>query len=364
MLGMPVLGLAIETRVNMQPIKILGAGPAGLTAAITLARAGREVVVFERAANVGSRRDGDLEALENFMQPDDVLQELAGWGIAADFHYTPLYGITCFGPGFRESVHVEDSTPLMYFTRRGPEDGSLDRALYAQACRAGAQVLLNRAVKPEQVDIVAGGLARPRAFAVGYNFQTDAPNAAYVLLDRELAPRAYAYVVLCDGRGTLATCTVVPQPAMRERLARVVAGFRSRVRFTMREPRYFAASVTFGLPRTARRDGRLYVGEAVPFQDVWTGFGMRIGMASGNLAARCLLDPGLDYDALWHARLDGLMQAAAANRFLQTLLGDWGYPLVQVVARRNARRARAMLHHYYNPTKYSRLLWSLARRAL
>ncbi len=348
----------------MEPIKILGAGPAGLTAAITLARAGREVVVFERAATVGSRRDGDLEALENFMLAGDVLEELSQWGIAADFHYTPLYGITCFGPGFRESVHVEDPTPVMYFTPRGPEDGSLDRSLYAQACRAGAQVILNRAAMPEQVDIVAGGLARPRAFAVGYNFQTDAPNAAYVLLDRKLAPRAYAYVVMCDGRGTIAACATVPQPEMRERLERVVAGFRSHVKFDMREPRYFAASVTFGLPRTARRDGRLYVGEAAPFQDVWTGFGMRIGMASGYFAARALLDPALDYDALWHARLDGLMRAGATNRFLQTVLGDRGFPLVKLVAHRNARTARAMFHHYYNPTRHSRLLWPLARQVI
>ncbi len=347
----------------MESIRILGAGPAGLTAAITLARAGREVVVFERAATVGSRRDGDLEALENFMLPQDVLEELGQWGIATDFHYTPMYGITCFGPGFRESVRVEDATPFMYFTRRGPEDGSLDRALYAQACRAGVQVLLNRAAKPEQVDIVAGGLARPRAFAVGYNFRTDAPNGAYVLLDRKLAPRAYAYVVMCDGRGTIAACATSPQSEMRGRLERVVAGFRSHVSFDMCELRYFAASVTFGLLRTARRDGRLYAGEAAPFQDVWTGFGMRIGMASGYFAARALLD-GSDYDALWHARFDALMQAGAANRFLQTVLGDWGFPIVQVVARRNARRARAMLYHYYNPTRYSRLLWSIAQRVV
>jgi flavin-dependent dehydrogenase len=46
-----------------EPIRLLGAGPAGLTAAITLAQAGRQVVVYERAATVGSRREGDQEAL-------------------------------------------------------------------------------------------------------------------------------------------------------------------------------------------------------------------------------------------------------------------------------------------------------------
>jgi flavin-dependent dehydrogenase len=55
----------------MDPINIRGAGPSGLTAAVLLARAGREVV-YERAPDVGCRRHGDLEAFENWTTPEDV----------------------------------------------------------------------------------------------------------------------------------------------------------------------------------------------------------------------------------------------------------------------------------------------------
>jgi len=39
----------------MPPIRILGAGPSGLAAAITLAAAGRDVEVYERRGDCGTR---------------------------------------------------------------------------------------------------------------------------------------------------------------------------------------------------------------------------------------------------------------------------------------------------------------------
>src|SRR5215208_1397647 len=89
-------------------IKIAGAGPAGLTAAVVLAQAGRRVVVYERAEDVGSRHAGDLEALENWTTPVDLHNELAEWGLATNFDCVPIYCLTCFGPGFRTAAHIED----------------------------------------------------------------------------------------------------------------------------------------------------------------------------------------------------------------------------------------------------------------
>ncbi|HCA12595.1 MAG TPA: aminoacetone oxidase family FAD-binding enzyme, partial [Marinobacter adhaerens] len=60
-------------------VEIAGAGPAGLAAAITLARAGRSVIVHEARAEVGHRFKRDLQGLENWSTQQDalaVLQEL------------------------------------------------------------------------------------------------------------------------------------------------------------------------------------------------------------------------------------------------------------------------------------------------
>lgn len=55
---------------------IAGAGPAGLAAAIVLARRGHAVTVFERSACVGSRFHDDLQDIENGSTDADALTPL------------------------------------------------------------------------------------------------------------------------------------------------------------------------------------------------------------------------------------------------------------------------------------------------
>src|SRR5574341_1530069 len=74
---------------NREQIQIVGAGPAGLAAAVTLARAGRRVVVHEAAGEVGSRFQGDHQGLENWTTEQDVLDDFREHGLALDFARTP-----------------------------------------------------------------------------------------------------------------------------------------------------------------------------------------------------------------------------------------------------------------------------------
>ena len=50
----------------MNTVKIIGAGPAGLVAAIVLRRHGIPVTVFEKSPEVGHRLSGDFQGLENW----------------------------------------------------------------------------------------------------------------------------------------------------------------------------------------------------------------------------------------------------------------------------------------------------------
>jgi hypothetical protein len=225
------------------------------------------------------------------------------------------------------------------------------------------QVVFNRPGVPAEVDIVASGLARPGAYGVGYNFKTNAANAAYVCYDAELTPKSYSYLAFCQGQGTVVACSLVPQRGLKEILPRVIAGFRSHVDFDIREAKYFAGCVGLRLPQTAQRDGKLYVGEAAGFQDLFAGFGIRMAMTTGYLAAQSILT-GHDYDELWQKRYAPLLKAAVVNRWLQETVGNRGYTLALWYMRRHSRRGqgRALANRLYRPLWFTPLLWPLARR--
>jgi flavin-dependent dehydrogenase len=344
-------------------IRILGAGPAGLTTAITLARAGRAVTVYERASDVGTRHQGDYEAIENWTTHEDLCAELATWGLKINFRCIPIYALTCFGPEFQGTAYLEDSQPLFYIILRGRSDDSLDQALLAQARAANVNVEFRRYERADQVDIVATGFPRARAYVFGYTFTTRAPNACYMCLDAKLTPSLYSYLITCDGRGTIGFGAATPPANINQILDRVVTGFRSRVRFDFDSPQYFAAAGTFGLPQTAQRAGRLYVGEAAELQDPLFGFGVRMSMTTGYLAARSILDD-CDYDSLWQARLMPQLRAAAVHRVLFQMVGNVGYRMLLPYVQVYAHAGRRLLYQYYNPMLYTHLLWPLAKQKL
>jgi YHS domain-containing protein len=77
-------------------IHIAGAGPAGLAAAITLAREGRPVIVHEARSGVGHRFRRDLQGLENWTTKGDALAVLSDLGIATGFERLPCRRGTVF----------------------------------------------------------------------------------------------------------------------------------------------------------------------------------------------------------------------------------------------------------------------------
>src|SRR2546428_14093749 len=116
----------------MAEIPVAGAGPAGLAAALTLARAGARPVVYERRHEVGARHHGDFQGLENYSTRGDVLEELAAIGIAAEFDCHPVAEAILYGPD-GHAWRYRASTPLFFMVRRGVESGSLDQGPKRQA---------------------------------------------------------------------------------------------------------------------------------------------------------------------------------------------------------------------------------------
>ena len=90
-----------------RPVRIAGAGPAGLSAAITLARAGFPVEVHERGPRPGCRHHFDYQAIENWSSNEDALERIDRLGLDLDLPSYPIHELCLMrgkGPFMRTST--------------------------------------------------------------------------------------------------------------------------------------------------------------------------------------------------------------------------------------------------------------------
>jgi flavin-dependent dehydrogenase len=309
-------------------IEISGAGPAGLAAALAVTAAGRQARVYERRSDVGMRFHGDFQGLENWTTDIDVLEELASLGLEHGFEVTPFREMTCFAPdGTARELHSTQA--LFYLIRRGSEAACLDAALKQRALKVGVEIRFDETLHHLPAGgIVTQGPRRADAIAVGYLFETGMADGAYAAISDQLAPKGYAYLLICKGRGTLASCLFDDFHNERRYLQRSVEFFTEKLGVSMKHARRFGGGGNFSLPRTARKGNILYAGESAGFQDPLFGFGIRWAIISGAEAGRALADGDpARYERVWKQRLRAYHQTAATNRWFYDRLGDRGYSL-------------------------------------
>lgn len=342
-------------------VHIVGAGPAGLAAAIAVARTGGEARVSERHARVGTRFHGDFQGLENWSTEGDVLEDLGGMGIKPTFDHTPFHECTFFDAEGREHL-CRSSRPLWYLVRRGAEAGSLDRSLEAQAASAGVAIEYGATVKrlPEG-GIVAHGPRRIDAIAVGYVFETDRADGAFGAVSERIAPGGYAYLLIRGGRATVATCIFDDFHNEGTYLERTLDLFREKIPITLRNERRFGGFGNMSYEPVLRRGRRLMAGEAAGLQDALFGFGMRYAMVSGHLAGTAFARGDLDrYAADCRSRLLRPVRVSAVNRYLYERAGDRGYRhMLEGLCRGDAR---SWLRRHYRGHWWASLIYPLASR--
>jgi len=341
-------------------VEIAGAGPAGLTAAIKLAQAGRRVVVHEMQKEVGHRFAGDFQGLENWSSRENVLTLLQESGLSTDFTAKPCRNGTIFDPDGKP-YEIRSDEPLFYLVERGPGPGSLDSALLKQAQSLGVEVRLNSRLRHIGGDgILAAGPRAADAIAVGYHFETDMEDGYWAICDNELAPQGYAYLLVMNGRGTVKSCMFSSFKQEKVYVQRTVEAFQRLVGLDMRNPVPHGGSGNFRIPRSAYNGPHPLVGEQAGFQDTLWGFGMRLAISSGALAAQSLLS-GENYDTLWQRDLKPQMETSVINRVLYSMMSNRGYRwfLGQLVSRKNLRES---LRWQYQSSLPKSLLMPWAKR--
>lgn len=336
--------------MSVGALDVVGAGPAGLSAALAARARGVEVTVYEKRSDVGARFHGDFQGLENWTSRIDVLAELEASGIETNFAHTPIYEVVCLSiDGTTHTVRAAE--PIFYLVRRGCEPGTLDQALKAQAQEAGVTICFGeRRRHVPDGGVVAEGPHRADVIAAGYVFDTDMANGCYATVSDRLAPAGYSYLLIEQGRGTVATCMFKGFHDERRYLDATVAFFQREVGLRWHSARRFGGSGNYQRVETTRIGDHCYAGEAAGLQDALFGFGLRYALTSGHLAGRSRAE-GSDYEQAWQARLAGLNAASVFNRWLYERLGDWGRRTVlkHAVASRDPRQT---LNRIYAPLRW------------
>jgi flavin-dependent dehydrogenase len=350
---------------NDRLIRIAGAGPSGLAAAIALARAGRNVEVHEAKRDVGTRFIGDLQIIEGASESEPVPDFLDRLGIERNFYFRAANWATFYDHRNKGRV-IRSDKPYGWFIHRGAEEGTLDRGLLAQALAAGAKVIFNSRLSPDQADIVATGPASPDGLAkemtwkvgenVGRTLQSDgvqsrtgesdlrsseSPELIDVYFNHKLAPGGYSYLFILDGVATFGCAIVADFKRIDSYFDHSLAAAKKLHNLEIPDDARTGYSyMNFHLKQQSTSNGARFVGEAAGFQDYLFGLGIRYALTSGSLAARSILE-GRDYDELWQHELGTKQETSLVNRFLYESGGNFGLSMFV----RQASRAKDF-HRY------------------
>lgn len=338
--------------------EIVGSGPAGLVAAINLARAGYRVTIYEEKPDVGHRFHGDFQGIENWSSEEDAAVLLERLGIQINHICHPYNELTVFDANLNKRI-IRSQRPLFYLVQRGNVPGCLDHGLMEQATRSGVEIVFNKRVdKLEKGGIIGIGPRAADAIAKGIVFDTNMEDAAAAILDDRLAPKGYAYLLIHRRKATMATCMFKDFKKERECFERMVETFKRLFpSLTIRDAKEFGGYGNFFFGKPVFENGKYYIGEAAGLQDCLWGFGMRYAMLSGYLAARAIIEDK-DYEALVRKRLMPMQRASLVNRFLFEMLGNKGYYYyLNYLARGNAMEK---VRRQYNPSFLKILLYPVA----
>ena len=349
---------------NNKTITVVGAGPAGLTAAINLVKNGFKVDLFEQNKDVGLRFNGDFQGLENWSDQEDTLDILKKLGLDINFLCHPYYGSdgTFYGPNLNK-IEVKSSRPLFYLIERGANNNSLDQGLRKQAEKIGVNIIWNHKLESikEGYAIVSTGPKAADAIAKGLVFKTSFKNIFIGFLDNKIAPKAYAYLLVNNGRATFATCFFEDFKNEQLIFERALKTLKTIIDIDINEPKEFGGFVNFFNEPKLTKDKRiLYIGENAGFQDALWGFGIKYAMLSGYYAAQSIIN-NTSYRDLCKAHLVPKFQTSLANRWLFAHLTNYGYSFL-LSKLKSFDDVIPSLRKHYNQSTSKKIFYKIANR--
>ena len=344
------------------PVHIMGAGLSGLAAATTLAKAGIEVHVHDIRQDSGARFDGDFQALENWSQKEDFFDQLKNWGYdSSEFKATEFSVVDLIHPD-DELTEIYTSGIAYRIVERGTSEHTIDQGFKRMAIAAGAKIHYKSRVKENDCQIIACGPKGTSAVAYGEIFSTSHPNHIAFQLNDKLAPGAYSYLIIIDGVGLICTCLWRKQKKSERFLNQTIAWYESQYPKMDRTPiKRVGGKGDFTINSRYKQEGRYYIGESGGLQDFMWGFGMRMAVWSGHLAAKDILGE-CDYEIEVRKQLLPYVRTSVTNRFLMNRVGDRTFKMMCKRWKKNQAKNNdglIWIGKLFRPTWWKSLLYLL-----
>ncbi|MFH1256696.1 MAG: NAD(P)/FAD-dependent oxidoreductase [Candidatus Diapherotrites archaeon] len=286
--------------------RIIGAGPAGLSAAITLAREGYKVDVFEQTSMVGGHTGNNIQAMRNYGPDKDILGRFKKEASIDLKHVNSIYKIVKFSPSHRFDEIYSKDKPLFYTFKRGVEHDSLENQLAEQARSSGVNILLGTKANVVDGHVVACGSKfgpSGRGFGALYENSDFDEEKIVFFFGNKYVPHGYAYIAPFGKKQV----TIAITSFVRSDFAHMEKNFNQfvandevvkKIIGEAYELNRFSGYGHINIPHTAVHKHKYFVGGAAGFVDPARGFGIKYAIISGLLAAKAIVGES-DYDDLW-----------------------------------------------------------------
>lgn len=326
-----------------------------------------KVRTYEMSPDVGHRKNSVFQGLENWSSDNDTPSLLNGIGVDINFMCVPYCRGNIYAPK-TDPLEIKSEKPIFYLVKRGGMRGSFDAGLKEQVLSFGVEILFGtHFVSVSGNGVIGIGSKKEDFIAVGITFDTEMKYSATVVFNDEIAPKGYAYLLVNNGSGTMATVIYRDYRNEKKYFDNMLKFFKSNIKeLNIKNDKRFGGCGNFFL-KDANVDidtnnveqKTIYVGESAGFQDCLWGFGMRYAIVSGYLAAMSIIKNS-DYDLLWKKELKPMLETSLVNRYLFEKFGNIGY---KYIAKRFAKGDPCdFLKYHYNQTFFKNLLLPIAKR--
>ncbi|MCX6818634.1 MAG: NAD(P)/FAD-dependent oxidoreductase [Candidatus Aenigmarchaeota archaeon] len=294
-----------ELQLKNKKVRILGAGISGLVAGITLARNGFQVEIFEKRPRIGSFFEKTIHSLRNYYYDYDVIRKYRSLGIKISNIY-PIFREFRFSPSLKKVEIYSKNKPLFYnFVRGYNSKKSFDFKLYETAKKLGVKLYFNKVINHKEVDIIATGASSIGGIAYGEHYSEIsglAPNSVYIFLDNRYSPNGYSCILPFNNEASIfISSTKNESKDDLKKKFNLLKNNNPIIRKIIKNAKFKNEIFGFAFfddPKTAIKNGKLYVGESAGFLDAATGFGTHYAILSGYLAAIAIIE-NKNYDDLW-----------------------------------------------------------------